>query len=141
MSPEPAPGAAWGEIVRRPTLEAFATAFAPNVALYTSIARGPIVGIAGVHAYFRHAAATYETIAFTHEAHGAGRTYMEWEGTAFGGQAVAGVTILRRSPAGLIDWISLYHRPYDLVLQFSAAMRTQLQGQVADDLFASPAGS
>jgi hypothetical protein len=123
--PDQAPGQAWLEIVKRPTLEAFATAFAKNVVLDSSVAAIPFVGAAAVWRFFEVTRTMYERIAFTHETRAGLRTCLEWEGT-FEGRDVAGATVLTRNAAGMIESIRLYHRPYDLVLAFSTELARRL---------------
>jgi hypothetical protein len=63
----PHPGEAWTEIVRRPTLEEFSRAFASDVVLGGSVVSRPIVGPAGLWAFFQATREMYERIGFTHE--------------------------------------------------------------------------
>ena len=64
------------------------------------------------------------------------KTYLEWEGKAFG-KPVGGSTILTRNAAGLIESIQIYHRPFPMVLQFSAELENRLKGKLSPSLFAS----
>ncbi|MET4212901.1 hypothetical protein [Bradyrhizobium sp. LA2.1] len=124
-----APGQGWLDIIRRPSLEAFASAFAEDVALVTSVASGPIVGPVGVRHFFDATRAMYDPIAFVHETSAGSRTCLEWKGK-FQGQDVAGITILCRNPQGRIEGIQLYHSPYEQVLAFSAELARRLEGKL-----------
>ena len=61
------PGAAWTEIVSRPTLEEFSRAFASDVVLEASVLSRPIVGPIGLWEFFQATRAMYERIGFAHE--------------------------------------------------------------------------
>jgi hypothetical protein len=124
----PAPvGQAWLEIIKRPSLQAFATAFVTDCVLDASVLRVPIVGVAGIRAFFGATRAMYDRIAFIHETRSATRTSLEWEGE-FAGREIAGTTILALDAAGLIESIRLYHRPYEQVIAFSAELARRLAG-------------
>jgi hypothetical protein len=120
IQPEQPPhsGGAWTEIVRRPTLEEFSRAFASDVVLEASVLSSPIVGPAGLWAFFQGTRAMYERLGFTHEIGTKARMCLEWEGV-FGGKPVAGVTIITRDDAGAITSVQLYHRPFDQVVAFA----------------------
>jgi hypothetical protein len=75
----------------------------------------------------------YESLAFTHETVDGRKTYLEWEGKAFG-KHVGGTTILTRDEAGLIQSIRLYHRPFQVVLEFSQELAKRLEGKVDPSL-------
>ena len=66
------------------------------------------------------------------------RTYLEWEGT-FQGHSVAGMTVFMKDTAGLIENIRLYHRPYDMVIAFSADLTGRLAGKITVDPFSGSA--
>ena len=125
-----APGHNWIAIVRQNGTAEFGRAFAPNPTLDASVLNGPCVGVQAIAAFF---AATsggmYETIAFTHETTSGRKTYLEWQGTAFGKQ-VSGTTILTRNHKGLIEHIQLYHSPLQVVVEFSRELAKHLQGKV-----------
>ena len=76
----------------------------------------------------------YERIGFTYEMGDAVKTYLEWEGEAFG-MPVSGSTTLTRNAAGLIESIRLHHRPLSMVVRFSAELGRRLHGQVDPALF------
>jgi hypothetical protein len=71
----------------------------------------------------------YDALAFTHETVDGRKTYLEWEGKAFGKDA-GGTTILTRGETGLIASVRLYHRPFQIVQQFSAELAKRLKGKV-----------
>src|SRR6202451_1409824 len=91
----PYPGEAWTEIVRRPTLEEFARAFASDVVLEASVLSRPSVGPIGLWGFFHATRAMYDRIGLTHEIGAKARTCLEGEGV-FAGKPVAGVTIVAR---------------------------------------------
>jgi hypothetical protein len=114
-----APGQDWIAIVRKNGTAEFGKAFAANPTLDASVLNGPCVGMEAIAAFF---AATsggmYETIEFTHEITNGMKTYLEWQGKAFG-KNVGGITILTRNNEGLIEHIQLYHSPLQVVVDFS----------------------
>jgi hypothetical protein len=120
-----APGRAWLEIVKRPTIEEFAAAFAEDVVLDATVIPWPIVGVADVRRFFEATRAMYSVIIFTSEANAGARTYLEWEGE-FEGADIGGTTILSRNAAGAIATIRLYHRPLAQVLAFSVDIARRL---------------
>jgi hypothetical protein len=128
IKPKLVPGHDWLEIIRRPTQEAFASAFTDDVALVMSVASAPIVGPVDVRHYFDAASAMYDTIGFVHETSAGSRTCLEWQGV-FKGSAVAGVTVLCRNDQGLIETIRLLHSPYEQVVAFSAELARRLKGK------------
>ena len=131
------PGEDWIAIVRKNGMPEFAAAFVANPVLHTSVMIGPCVGVEAVAAVFAATAGgMYDTLAFTHEAVDGPKTYLEWEGTAFG-KPVGGSTILTRNEAGLIQTVQIYHRPLPMVLQFSAELENRLKGKVPPSLFAA----
>lgn len=125
----------WGEIIRRGTLEDFATAFSPDAILEASVAFEPIRGAEAIRAFFGATRSMYDSIAFTREAAEAGRTYLEWQGRAFG-EDVAGITILARNAQGEIESIQLFHRPFQMVRKCSAYLAQRLAGQLPPGVFA-----
>jgi hypothetical protein len=133
----PHAGEAWIAIVRKSGTPEFAAAFGANPVLYASVLSEPCAGVELVETVI--AASTggmYDTLVFTHETVDGPRTYLEWEGKAFG-KSVGGSTILTRNASGLIENIQIYHRPLPMVLQFSAALENRLRGQVSPSLFAT----
>jgi hypothetical protein len=128
------PGHVWLEIVRRPTEEAFATAFAADVVLDTSIASQPIVGPTGIWRFFEASRSMYDTIRFTHETRAGLRTCLEWEGK-FQGRDIAGATILAFDVNGAIKSIQLFHHPYEQVIAYSAELGQRLKGKIDPSTF------
>jgi hypothetical protein len=128
-----APGHFWSEIIRRPTLGEFSTAFTVGVALDASVLPRTVRGAADVRAVFDATREMYETIAFSREENSASRTYLEWKGM-FGGRLVAGATILAKDAAGLIEGVCLYHSPLFLVNEFSAELLRRLAGKMMADV-------
>ena len=78
----------------------------------------------------------YDSLAFTNETIDGAKTYLEWEGKAFG-KEVGGTTILTRNEAGLIQSIRLYHRPLQMVMEFSVELGRRLKGKVDANLLNS----
>ncbi len=128
-----APGAAWIEIIRRPSLEAFEEAFVEEAVLEASILRTVVNGPADIRLVFVATASIYESIAFTHETIRGVKTYLEWAGTALGGRPAAGVTVLTRGRGGRIESVTLMHRPYDMVVDFSAELYRRLVGKLPSE--------
>ena len=129
-----APGKAWMEIVRKNGTAEFAAAFAAAVVVEASVLNGAGRGIDFGRAFFRGTSGMYERIGFTYEMGDAVKTYLEWEGEAFG-MPVSGSTTLTRNAAGLIESIRLHHRPLSMVVRFSAELGRRLHGQVDPALF------
>jgi hypothetical protein len=133
----PKAGEGWIAIVRKSGTPEFAAAFDANPVLYASVLSKPCAGVELVETVI--AASTggmYDTLVFTQETVDGPRTYLEWEGKAFG-KSVGGSTILTRNASGLIENIQIYHRPLPMVLQFSAELENRLRGQVSPSLFAT----
>jgi hypothetical protein len=61
------PGHTWFEIIKRPTLAAFASAFAEHAELHASVASGPVIGAAAIRHFFCATRTMYDTIAFVRE--------------------------------------------------------------------------
>jgi hypothetical protein len=130
-------GEDWIAIARNNGMPEFAAAFAANPVLHPSVMSGPCAGVEAVAAVFAATAGgMYDTLAFTHETAVGPKTYLEWEGKAFG-KSVGGTTILTRNEAGLIQSIQIYHRPLHMVLQFSAELENRLKGKIPPNLFAT----
>ena len=131
------PGENWIAIVRKSGLPEFAAAFAANPVLHTSVMSGPCVGVEAVATVIAASTGSmYDTLVFTHETVDGPKTYLKWEGNAFG-KSVGGSTILTRNAAGLIQSVQIYHRPLPMVLQFSAELENRLKGKVSLSLFAT----
>lgn len=132
--PNLAPGHGWLEIIKRPSQEAFASAFTKDAILDASVLSAPIAGAAAIRAFFDATRAMYDQIAFVHETRSSTRTHLEWEGS-FAGRAIAGTTILAHDAGGTIESIRLYHRPYEQVISFSAELARRLAGKVDPKTF------
>jgi hypothetical protein len=128
-----APGQLWSEIIRRPTLGEFSTAFTADVALDASVLPRTVRGAADVRAVFDATREMYDQIAFSREENSAFRSYLEWKGM-FGGHLVAGATILAKNAAGLIEGVRLYHSPLFVVNEFSAELLRRLAGKMMADV-------
>jgi hypothetical protein len=125
---------AWLEIIKRPSQEAFASAFTKEAVLDGSVVSAPIVGAAAIRAFFDATRTMYDQIAFVHETRSGARTQLEWEGR-FAGRGIAGTTVLAHGAEGAIESIRLYHRPYEQVIAFSAELARQLAGKVDPQIF------
>lgn len=115
------PGAAWLEIVRRPTLEEFSCAFSADPILEATVVAKPLLGVAAVFGFFCTTLSMYDRIAFIQETRTIARTYLEWEGL-FQGKGVSGVTILTYGAEGAIERIRLFHYPYEQLNAFSVEL-------------------
>jgi hypothetical protein len=51
----------------------------------------------------------------------------------------AGLTVLTKDAAGLIESIRVYYRPYDVVVAFSADLAARLAGNMTVNPFFGPA--
>jgi len=131
------PGEDWIAIVRKNGTPEFAAAFVANPVLHTSVLSRPCAGVEAVATVLAASTGSmYDTLVFTHETVDGPKTYLEWEGKAFG-KSVGGSTILTRNAAGLIQSVQIYHRPLPMVLQFSAELENRLKGKVSPSLFAT----
>jgi pimeloyl-ACP methyl ester carboxylesterase len=128
VGPDPAtvPGHAWLEILHRPSLEAFASAFTTRAVLEAAVLSAPIVGPISIRGFFDATRSMYDRIAFVHETRSACRTQLEWEG-GFADREIAGTTIVAHDADGAIESIRLYHRPYEQVIAFSAELARRLR--------------
>jgi hypothetical protein len=130
------PGAAWRAILNRESQEAFSSAFVIDPVLVASVANAAVYGAAAIRAFFKASAAIYETLAFTTEARLGHRTFLEWKGSALGGKAIEGITIITDDASGLIERIELYHRPLAIVLAFASELEHTLGETLGAKLFA-----
>jgi hypothetical protein len=131
------PGQDWMATVRQSGTPQFATNFAADAVLHASVLREPCAGVEAIETLLGvGTGGMYHTLVFTHETIDGPKTYLEWEGKAFG-KSVGGSTILTRNGAGLIQSIQIYHRPLSMVLQFSAELEDRLKGKVPSNLFAA----
>jgi len=125
-----APGSSWAAVVRTNGTSEFSKAFVPKPILEASVLNGTCIGIDAISEFFAATAGgMYESLKFTHESNDGAKTYLEWEGKAFGAQ-VGGTTILTRDETGLIESIRLYHRPLAAFLKFSVELENRLKGKV-----------
>ena len=130
------PGEAWRAIIKSESLDAFASAFVRDPVLVASVANGAMYGAATIRVFFKASAAIYDSLAFTSEARAGHRTFLEWKGSALGGKAIEGITILAHDATGLIERIELYHRPLAIVLAFANELEHTLGDTVGAKLFA-----
>jgi hypothetical protein len=133
----PKPGDKWRAIVRKNGSKEFGAAFVAEPVLYASVLNGPWVGVDAIAAFFAATSAgMYESLAFTNETVDGLKTYLEWEGKAFG-KDVGGTTVLTRNEADLIQSVRLYHRPLQVVVLFSEELAKRLQGKVDPSLLST----
>jgi hypothetical protein len=131
------PGDKWRVIVRKNGSKEFGAAFVAEPVLYASVLNGPWVGVDAIAAFFAATTAgMYESLAFTNETVDGLKTYLEWEGKAFG-KDVGGTTVLTRNEADLIQSVRLYHRPLQVVVLFSEELAKRLQGKVDPSLLST----
>jgi hypothetical protein len=79
------PGEDWIAIVRKNSTQEFAAAFASNPVPDTSVMNGPCIGVDAIASFFAATAdGMYDSLAFTNETIDGPKTYLEWEGKAFG---------------------------------------------------------
>jgi hypothetical protein len=123
------PGEDWIALVRKSGTPEFAAAFAANPVLHASVLSGPCLSIEAVAvAIGAGTGGMFDELVFTHETVDGSKTYLEWEGEAFG-KPVGGSTILTRNAAGQIQSIQIHHRPFPMVLKFSAELENRLKGR------------
>lgn len=119
------PGQDWFDLIRRPTLNAYASGFAPHASMDGSVLADTVHGAARIRDLFDATRQMYDAIAFKSEVTTPTRTYLEWEGV-FQGAPVSGVTVLSKDGSGLIEHVRLYHRPTRQVLAFSQELKRLL---------------
>src|SRR5271156_2983848 len=138
-TPQEPPGANWRALVAKVGGREFVEAFAPTAVLEASVLAGSLIGPAQIAAFFAATSSgMYEALSFTTEVNGGSTTYLEWASRAFG-LDLGGATIVSRNAAGLIERVSLHHRPFPVVLNFAAELATRLIGRVDPWALAAPA--
>ena len=115
--------------------EAFGGAFADDVVLEAAALLVPVKGRSDVKTVMSTASNYYKDLRFTHEATNGPRTYVEWEATGASGVQFSGVTVLTRNEEGLIQHISISHRPLAAILEFSGEMNRRTQGKLESGQF------
>jgi hypothetical protein len=130
------PGEAWRQILKRESLETFASAFVKDRVLLASVVNTGIHGAAAIRTFFSTTAAIYETVAFTQETTAHQTTFLEWKGSALGHKTIEGITVIARDEAGQIERIELYHRPLSIVVAFSEELERRLGDTLGTTLFA-----
>jgi hypothetical protein len=132
------PGADWSAIVGKSGTPEFAAAFTSNPVLEASVLHRALVGTDAIDAFFVVTSrGIYDSFRFTTETVSGRKTYLEWEGSAFG-RDVGGATVLTRDGTGLIESIRLYHRPLQMVLEVSKELAKRLKGKVNPRLLDPP---
>ena len=109
----------------------------PQVRLEGSIFAKPIDGRDDVWTSLRAAGGITDTLLFTHDTTGSGRSYFEWQLEALA-QHFEGVTVLTFDGAGLVTNIAIHHRPLGGVLAFSAEMGRRLGNSLGQSVFYQP---
>jgi len=131
-------GSEWRTIVLKSGTREFPAAFTAKPVLEASVLNRALVGTDAVDAFFAVTAhGMYDSLSFTTETVDGRKTFLEWEGSVFG-KDVGGTNILTRDEAGLIESIHLYHRPLQMVLEFSKELGQRLKGKVARNLLGAP---
>jgi hypothetical protein len=121
LEPTAQPGSAWLAIVSRPSVSAFAQAFATHVTLEATALAIPLRGVESLHNFFLTTRSMYDRIAFVQEMRSKSRVCLEWEGV-FQGNEISGATLLTYDSTGTIERIRLFHYPYDQLNAFSAEL-------------------
>ena len=133
-TPKREAGSGWRTIAQKSGTSEFAAAFTSNPVLETAVLNGALIGAGAVEAFFLATAhGMYDSLRFTTETIDRRKTYLEWEGRVFG-KDIGGTTILTRDATGLIENIRLYHRPLQVVLEFSKELARRLRGKVDPNL-------
>lgn len=120
----------WTGAFAAKTEEAFGETFAEDVVLEAAALLVPVQGRTDVKTVMNAASNYYSHLKFLHEATNGPRTYMEWEATGASGVQFKGVTVLTRDEDGLIEHVSISHRPLAAILEFSAEMNRRTQGKI-----------
>jgi hypothetical protein len=115
------PGAAWLEVVSRPTLQAFSSAFSADPILEAPVLAEPLLSVKVIYDFFRTTQSMYDHIAFMHEIRSSTRTCLEWDGV-FQAESISGATILAYDASGVIERIRLFHFPHQQLNAFSAEL-------------------
>jgi hypothetical protein len=127
-------GSEWRAIAQKSGTREFAAAFTANPVLETSVLNGPLVGTAAVEGSLSRPPTACTILSGSRRKTNDGRkNYLEWEGRVFG-KDVGGTTILVRDATGLIESIRLYHRPLQVVLEFSKELALRLKGKIDPNL-------
>jgi len=100
---------------------------------------GSLRGVDLVGAFFAATTKMYDRLEFTDETIAGGKTYSN--GRVRLRRRHRGTTIVTRNEDGLIESIRLYHRPFRVVIQFSAELAKRLAGKVDAAMFAGGAQS
>jgi ketosteroid isomerase-like protein len=129
---EPQP---WTNAFAAKTPEAFAAAFSEDVTLEATALTRPINGRDNVKVVMAGASAIYESLQFTQQTTDGDRTYLEWQATGMGGQAMFGVTVLTTAEDGRIRHVAIHHRPLGALLLFSATLGDALDGTIDRSAF------
>jgi hypothetical protein len=131
-------GSEWRTIVLKSGTREFAAAFTANPVLEASVLNRPLIGTDAIDAFFAvTASGMYDYLKFTTETVDGRKTFLEWEGGVFG-RDVGGTTILTRDATGLIESVCLYHRPLQIVLEFSKVLAQRLKGEINPSLLSEP---
>lgn len=117
----PKPGAAWLEVVSRPTLQSFSSGLSADPILEATVLAAPLLSVKVIYDFFRTTRSMYDDIAFAHEIRSSTRTCLEWDGV-FQGKSISGATILVYDASGAIERIRLFHFPYKQLNAFSAEL-------------------
>lgn len=125
----------WNGAFAAKSKEAFGETLTEDVVLEGAALMVPVKGRSDVQTVMSTAKEYYKALRFTHEATSGPRTYMEWEATGASGVEFSGVTVLARNEEGLIEHISISHRPLAAILEFSGEMNRRTQGKLESGHF------
>jgi hypothetical protein len=117
----PQSAAAWLEIVSRPTLQAFSSAFCASPILEAPVLAEPVLSVKAIYDFFHTTRSMYDRIGFVHEIRSSSRACLEWEGL-FLGESISGATILAYDASGAIERIRLFHYPLEHLNSFSVEL-------------------
>jgi hypothetical protein len=137
----PPPGDRWRALVRKTGTPEFAAAFVKNPVLKATLLNDACQGVDNIAAFFGNAPQLYDArLTFTRETINGPKTYFEWEGKAFG-QGVSGVTVLTHDEGGLIQEVSIFHRPLSVAARLSKELGKRVEGKMDASLFGVSDGS
>lgn len=128
------PGMAWMQIVKTKGTDEFATFFTDDAALQTSALSKTVAGPSLIGAFFTATSTMYEQFVFTAETVDDTKTYIEWN-ALYAGKPIAGITIVTRNGAGLINNIKLFQSPFAVVREFSSGLKERLSGPLDQEFF------
>jgi len=128
------PGMSWMQIVKTKGTDEFPTFFTHDATLQNSALSKTVVGPSLIAAFFTATSTMYEQFEFTAETVDDTKTYIEWN-ALHAGKPIAGITIVTRNEAGLINNVKLFQSPFAVVREFSSGLKERLAGTLDEDFF------